>query len=410
VAAFGVLVSAEPGGARLAPSCRSPVADAPQGLPATVVLTTSCGRYEVARAGRVRFLGGRRLPVPAGSSWFDDLTWYRIKHGHLVVGRRHRQLWHSHKRFAVSRAGDQGVGAIALSRTRVAFSFFAGTTPMLFLARLGGEEERVAGGETPLGWTRAGSLLTLGGGGAIRVRSANGQLERVLAHRTDNFVFDRASGALLYLVHGTIERFDGHRIRTLARLPALRLGGRPSLTPRSGVVVVSGSERLVVLGSDGALLSSTMLPRPRAHADWAPGALAADGRGDVAHTATDGNTGYGSSGTETVYLLPAGASAARAVFQERVDFAVCERQAELTWREDWLLYSASEGYAAAINTSQPGQFVELSPLVPRLPRLTTTSDDVFDASWATSERRPSPGSGGLSGKLSRAPGSTSHRA
>jgi len=346
------------------------------------VLTTSCGRYQVAATGRVRFLGGRRLPVPAGSSWFMDLTWYRLEHSHLLVGRRHRLLWRSHGRFAATRG--EVVGAVALSRTRVAFSFFAGTTPTLFLARLGGAEEQVARGETPLGWTRAGSLVTLSNrGGVTRVRSANGQLERLLAHSTYNFVFDRASGALLYLAHGTLERFDGNRVRALTRLPELGLGGRPTLTPLAGVVVVSGSHRLVVLRPDGALLSSTPLPRPRAHADWAPGALAADSNGDVAFTATRGNTAYGSTGSETVYLLRAGASTARAIYREHVDFAVCERQAALAWHGHWLLYSASEAHAAAIDVSRPGRFVELSPLVHRLPGMTVGGDDAFDASWST---------------------------
>jgi hypothetical protein len=71
--------------------------------------------------------------------------------------------------------------------------------------------------------------------------------------------------------------------------------------------------------------------------------------------ATPGNTAYGPAGSETVYLLSAGASTAQAIYRERVDFAVCERQPELAWHGAWLLYSASEGYAAAIDTSQPGR-------------------------------------------------------
>jgi hypothetical protein len=137
-----------------------------------------------------------------------------------------------------------------------------------------------------------------------------------------------------------------------------------------------------VLRPDGSLVSSTLLPRPHAHADWAPGAIAADRHGTVAFTATQGNTAYGSSGTESVYLLAAGARAARRVYRERVDFAVCERQASLAWHDDWLLYSAGEGYAAAIDTTQPGRSVELSPLIRRLPGMTARDEDqFFDASW-----------------------------
>lgn len=286
-----------------------------------------------------------------------DLTWYRIEHSRLLVGRRHRLLWRSQGRFASVRG--EGVGAVTLSRARVAFSFFTGRTPTLYLARLGGAEAPVARGETPLGWTRTGSLVTLGSrGGVILVRSASGRLQRTLTRGVYNFVFDRARGALVYVAHRTLERFDGGRVRALARLPELRLGGRPSLTPLAGVLVVSGRQRLVVLRADGSLLSSTVLPRRRARADWTPGALAADAKGDVAFTATRGNTAYGSSGFESVYLLPAGAQAARAIYHEHVDFAVCERGAALAWHGDWLLYSASEGYAAAIDAAWGGR-VEL---------------------------------------------------
>jgi hypothetical protein len=381
VAAISMLVAAGAGGAGLAARCRTAVADAPAGLPAAVVLTTNCGRYRIAATGRVGLIGPRRLPVPARSSWFMDLTWYRIEHGHLLVGRRHRFLWRSRGRFAPARG--EGVGAVALSRARVAFSFFGGETPTLYLARLAGAERPVARSETPLGWTQCGSLLTLSTrGGVIRVRASSGRLERIVAHGIYNFTFDHATGTIVYVAHRTLERFDGRRVRTLARLTALSLGGSPSLTPFPGVVVASGRRRLVVLRRDGSLLSSTLLPRPRAHADRAPGAVAADRNGNVAFTATDGNSAYGSRGTESVYLLAGGARAARPIYRERVDFAVCERQAELAWHDDWLLYSASEGYAAAIDTTQPDRSVELSLLIRRLPGMTASgADQFFDASW-----------------------------
>jgi len=378
--AIAALVAAGVGRAGVAVSCRHAVAAAPSGLPGAVVVTTSCGRYEVS-ASRVRYLGSRRLPVPAGSSWFMDLTWYRIEHGHLLIGRSHRSLWRSEGRFAAVRG--ESVGAVTLSSSRVAFSFFTGRTPTLYLSRLDGAEELVTRGETPLGWTGAGSLVTLSmRGSVLRVRSPDGRLQRTLAGSVYNFAFDRAHGALVYVANGTLERFDGDRVKVLARLPELHLGGRPSLTPLPSVLVISGRRRLIVLRPDGSLLSSTRLRRPRAHADWAPGALAADGNGDVAFTATRGNTAYGSSGTESVYLLTAGATTARAIYREHVDFAVCERAAELAWRGDWLLYSASEGYAAAIDTVQPSRSVELSGLVRRLPGMTGGGDDEFDAAWA----------------------------
>jgi hypothetical protein len=380
-AAIALLVATDAGGAGLAAGCRAAVADAPHGLPAAVMVSTDCGRYRIAPTGRVRFIGPRRLPVPARSSWFMDLTWYRIERGHLLVGRRHEFLWRSHGRFADIRG--EGVGAVVLSRTRVAFSFFAGKTQTLYVAPLARAERPIARGETPLGWTQSGSLLTLSiRGGVIRLRSADGVLERTLAHGIYNFAFDHATGTIVYVAHGTLARFDGRHVRTLARLAELRLGGRPTMTPFGRTVVVSDRHRLAVLRADGALLSSTLLPRSRARADWAPGALAADSNGNVAFTATEGNTAYGSRGFETVYLLTAGARAARAIYRERVDFAVCERGATLAWHDDWVLYSAGEGYAAAIDTPRSGRSVDLSPLIRRLPGFTAGGTQFFDASWA----------------------------
>jgi hypothetical protein len=89
------------------------------------------------------------LSVPARSSWFLDLTCYLVEHGRLVVGHRHRLLWRSRGRFGPARG--HGLRAVTLSRTRVAFSFFAARTPTLYLARLDGAEAPVARGETPLG-------------------------------------------------------------------------------------------------------------------------------------------------------------------------------------------------------------------------------------------------------------------
>lgn len=379
VLAAGVTACPASAGADVRAGCRRAVAHGPNGLPAPVTLTTSCGRFAVAGDGRVRVLGARRLPVPPGSDWFMDLTWYRVERGHLLVGRGHRLLWRSRGRFAPA----YGVGAITLSRDRLAFSFFAGKAPTLYLAPFGGTEQRITSGETPLGWTRTGALLTVSSrGGVIRVRSGSGRLKQTLARGIYNSVFDGASGALLYLAHGTLERFDGSRFRPLARLGRLGLGRRPSITPLRGVVTIRDSHRLAVLRPDGSLVSTTVLPRPTASADSVPGALAADGTGDVAFTATRGNTAYGSSGSEIVYLLPAGARAAEAVYRERVDFAVCERQAELAWHEGWLLYSSSEGYAAAVDATRPGWSVDLGPLVRRLPGMVAGDDGVFGASWS----------------------------
>jgi hypothetical protein len=247
---------------------------------------------------------------------------------------------------------------------------------------LGGRENRIGRGETPLGWTRTGTLVTLASrGGVLRARSASGHLERTIAMHTYNQVFDRAGRALLFMARGRLERFDGEHTQRLGRMARYSLSGRESIAPLGAVVVLRDSHRLVALERDGSLLSSTTLPHAKAQGDTVPGALAAEGAGTVAFTASSGNTAYGSKGLERVYLLRPHTSAAQPIYRERVHFAVCERMAELAWRGSWLLYSASEGYAAAVNTADPASSIDLSALIRRLPGMRGNVER-FDARWS----------------------------
>jgi len=79
--------------------CQSRLPGAPLGLPAPVIVTTNCGRFRLGPAGAVVYLGARTLPVPPGTSYWADLTWTRFARGHLLVGRRHQQLWRSHRTY-----------------------------------------------------------------------------------------------------------------------------------------------------------------------------------------------------------------------------------------------------------------------------------------------------------------------
>jgi hypothetical protein len=103
----------------------------------------------------------------------------------------------------------------------------------------------------------------------------------------------------------------------------------------------------------------------------------------VAFTATRGNTAYGSRGSETVHLLRPGSHTARPVHTERVEFAICERGADLAWHGRWLLYSASEGNTSVIDTSQPQHTIELTLIVRRLPGLSSDEGNLdFNAYWS----------------------------
>lgn len=181
-------------------------------------------------------------------------------------------------------------------------------------------------------------------------------------------------------------RADGatqHPIASLARL-GLTAGRMLQLLPLGQLVALEESRRLVVLRTDGSVFASTLLPRGRTRVDGISSQLSAapDARA-VAYTVTRGNTAYASNGSETVYLLNPGSRAARAVHTERVAFAVCERGANLAWHGRWLLYSASEGNTALIDTGRPGRAIELTQIVRRLPGLSSDEGNLdFSAFWS----------------------------
>jgi hypothetical protein len=284
-----------------AASCaaRTPVA-APR-LPAPVVVTTDCGRYRFDGRGHVSFRRGFALPVPVGTTgYYADLNWYRVSAGHLTIGHAKRALWHSRGRFA--RYGDMGVAVS--DRAAIAFSTFHGRRQSLFVARLGQAERLVASGETPLGFTRAGALIS-DRRWTLPLRRGPDWQVRTIARGASDVVFDHTTDSVYFVAHGRLMRFDGARVTQLATLAALGLGRRPEIEPLGRLVGLHSAQRLVVLRDDGRLVAATPLPRPLKRADVVSSALAAIADA-VAFTVSRSNTAYGSSGSELVYLLRRG--------------------------------------------------------------------------------------------------------
>jgi hypothetical protein len=369
------------GGGSGACVARLPRADAT--LPAPIAITTRCGRFDLARDGRVRRTSTDPQPVPQGvfSWWPSTGVWERLEHGRLVVGRWQRQLWRSHGHFPLAYQVDE----IVIGARALAFSY-GWRTPRLYLARFGGTERRVASGEFPLGWTRDGLYTRRGRGGQLRLRTEDGALRQTLARHVSTYAYDQASGRLYFLAHGALMQAEGAHERRLAAVAGLALSpGRPlQLQPLGRLVALLDTRRLVVLGADGSWLAATRLPRHRSRADGISSSIAAapDGRA-VAFTATRGNTAYRSHSTEIVYLLRGGERRAVALHSERVDLAGCGRSADLAWYGRWLLYSASEGKLAVIDSSGAQRTIDLSRVLRTLPG--THGDDGsidFNAAWA----------------------------
>lgn len=363
--------------------CRTPRESQALLLPAPVTITTAgCGAFELGRDGSVRRASTHPSPVPQGASWWPSTgVWDRLADGHLVVGRRQTRLWRSGAPFPVA----YEVGAIVVGPRALAFSY-GNRTPRLYIARLDGSEREIASGEYPLGWTRGGLYTRRGAGGELLLRSTAGAWRATVARHVYTYAYDDADGGLYFVAHGELVGADGAHERALSSLARLGLtaGKNLQLQPLGRLVALRDNRRLVVLRSNGSVFASTRLPHVRTGADGisSPLTVAPDARA-VAFTATRGNTADGSSGTETVYLLAPGSRVARPVHTERVRFAICERGADLAWRGRWLLYSASEGNTAVIDTAGPRRAVELTRIVRRLPGLSGGEGHLsFSAFWS----------------------------
>ena len=347
-------------------------------LPAQLTVHAARGTFVLRRDGGVCRVSGDPQPVPQGAGWWPNSgVWERTDHRHLVIGRWQRTLWRSHRTFA----HGYEIGAIAVSRQGIGFSYGA-TGQRLFVAAPHSPERLVARGEYPLGWTSNGLYTRSDRGGRILLRGSGGTL---LARGVRTYAYDSFSHSLYYVSCGWLMLDHGGSERALADVGTLGLSLRDlQILPLGRLVGLEDSRRLVVLHEDGAAFASTLLPLGTRRADGVSAQpLAAPDGSAVAFAATSGNTAYGSLGTETVYLLRAGATVAQPIHTERVEFAICERGADLAWHGPWLLYDASEGNTALIDT-RTGHAMKLTRLVHLVarPYATNEGDLNFDIAWS----------------------------
>ncbi len=333
-------------------------------LPAPITITSGPVSYRIGRDGRVGRIPEIPSPLPRGAAVFPATgTWFVFRHGHLVVGRGRNLLWRSHGRMARAQ-----LGLIMASSRMVAFQH----DHKLYLAPLRAAERPVAGREMPLGWTHGGLYTYRYAGRQLLLRGDTGALLKVIARRplgSDYFV---AGGRLYFVVHGVLMSARGPRIQRLASLAELRMSDA-WLQPMGRLLELQDNRRLMVLRSDGSVFAWTPLPRGDRQTEGISSRLVlSPDASAVALTAASGETGGPASaqrahGTETAYLLRAGARTATPVHTEHVAFGPCERGASLQWHGKWLLYGNSEGNLAVIDTTGARRAVELGRLVSRLP-------------------------------------------
>ncbi len=375
--ARAVLVAILVGVAGLAPrslgesatrACAGPLPCAGVRLPAPITIAAGPGldadTFRVARDGRVHRAASPQSPFPRGADWFPGTgTWYLIRHEHLVVGRGRNPLWTSHGKIA-----DNQIGVIAVSSHAVAFEH----DHKLYLAQLGGAERVVARRELPLGWTTGGLFTYRYGDRQLLLRSDVGAIVKVIARRPLGSDYSVMNGTLYFISRGVLMSAHGTRIARLASLSSLGLSANPWVQPLVRLVELQDEHRLVVVRAGGSMFASTPLPIGHDRSETLSSALVvAPHLTAVAFTTlsrrTEDPRRDRMRGTETAYLLPAGATTAIPVHQEQVRFALCESGATLEWRGTWLLYSNIEGSLAAIDTTGPHRAIELRSLVKRLP-------------------------------------------
>ena len=382
--AAGAVAAAADGGRSIATGgrCDRALPVTPTGLPAPVIVTTSCGRFRLEQGEVAAYLGPRTLPVPRiAMGYWSDLTWYGFRHGHLLIGRGHRQLWRSHRRYPATKPVN--IGAVVLGARELAFTYYAGRRSLLYLARYGAGERPVVRGETPLRFFGKDDLVTWRDPSRVLVlRTASGRLERVLVPHASDVALESRTGGLVFRTGDRLGVIDAGGVQDLASLRGLGIKGWPVIEALGKLVAVHDRTRLVVLARDGGVAASSALPVSRQPADGVSSSVAANATGTLfAFTATAGNTAQGSSGSEAIYLLAAGETQARSVFSARLDFAVCGRTADLSWRGRWLLYSATEGTAAVVDGSLEASPIDLSGTIARLPGAWSDGGGYFDVAW-----------------------------
>jgi hypothetical protein len=302
-----------------------------------------------------------------------DLTWYGVARGHLLIGRGMKRLWRSHDTYPGGRRLD--VDGIALGRDRLAFSLTRGRGSLLFVARYGGREHRVASGEWPLAFTRAGLVTWRERGKTLLVRT--GITVRLLANAIEPQV-DHESRMVVFRSKGELFAFDGARVRDLISLRKLGVTGPPIVEPLGRSVAVHDRRRLVVVGYDGRLVASTAVPR-RGVGVASP--VAPDSSGSaIAFTSTRSTSDKG----DTVYLLRAGEKKARPIFTESLapnGAGGCGASDSLAWHGKWLLYGDPEQRAAIVDSSGYAPPVELGNVIAQLPGIGFDGEGSFDVAW-----------------------------
>jgi hypothetical protein len=370
---------AMPGAAQAGPNCSGSLPGAPSALPAPLVVTTTCGQY-TALPGTAVVAAPAPIVAPVRGLWWpqDGVGW---RNRHVYVVRNGEIVWRSRRAFP-------SPCAVAASADAVAFSI---SKRGLWIARFPRPEHRVGrGAEYPVAWTGAEMLLSMRWHRTeadLFARPLSGAARRRVASRVRAWVVDARFEELVFAsADGRLQGTDGVKNQALADLGSFGLRGRVLLeAPGGGLIVVKGSDRIVVLRGDGSLFAKSTFPglkRPSWGLNWFGSAAAGD---DAVAFVIDQPDGDANDASDAVFVLREGDSAATPLLFASNEGDVCGHWVDLSWRGSWLLYSTTEARVVLFDLADLSQSLDLTRFVAQIPGAAADENgyvDNFGVEWA----------------------------
>jgi hypothetical protein len=359
-------------------SCTGSLPHGPHGLPWRVVIRTSCGAFVVHADGRVEHRAVRPWApswAPAGAARVLPGTYMSRRHDYITLFRAGRVLWRSSRPYRYTSSIAVGPHAVAWSMTTR-----EGLIGSLYLARIGSAERRMGAQEDPLGFTRAGTLVTERPRRSrlmLFVRRANGA-SHVLALGVRAATADDQARSIVFVTRdGRLVSFDGRRARLL---------GRTSFDPGQwlqpiggGLIGVFGSAGIRVFRASGGLFASARLGGGRIDGTGLVGSP--DGRA-VAYFTEWRRSVKVYRGIATVAVLRPGVRRGSVLYRQPVRIG-CGSGGGMAWHGRWLLSTISEPQRIVAIDTASHRVVDLTHLAHRLPGRTPLAE------WA----RPLPARG-----------------
>lgn len=278
-----------------APACLRGLPPSPAGRAIPVALDAGCGLVVFGPGGRAQLSARPAVTIPPGAEAAPGQG-VVFRAGRVVWTHGGRVIWRSRRTF---HAGNyQGtftvISAASSSGERLAYvvSRWSGKPRkeqrLFFVTTPSASERLVSRKAFPLGWTPRGVVSSEMAGRrlVLHVWRPDGSLAapaRVLS--TTTWAWDWSANQLYAVSRGLVVRTDGHSVRPLTSLRALRFGGRSAISlwlQGNRMLELATASRLAVIDAGGHTRFDASLP-----AGWRlAGTATSETDGTVAYEAT----------------------------------------------------------------------------------------------------------------------------